>query len=218
MKKQLLCTALSSLLCYSVYADNAQQPAVMDDTAPPAAQTIQDTAPPTQPVMKSTLAAAPLALPVIDCNYAIPSTSTTIDKSILLGWAGKAAVQTFEFNPTTINEQLEKLKNCFTDQGWQSYYDALVQSGNLESIKTHLLNVTSKVDGDIKINPIKDNQWKITLPMKVLYQNDKESFKQDLSVDLLIGRKMSGGLGIMQVVASPKDAASTPEAAVSAAH
>ena len=203
MKKQFLSTALSSLLCFSAHADNTQNQTNSDEKITPIAQTTQETA---APEIKSKLAAAPMALPVIDCEYAIPATTTTIDRTIISNWAEKAAVQAFEFNPATMTAQLDKLKNCFTDQGWQGYYDALVKSGNLESIKTHSLTVTSKIAGELKIDPTKDNQWKITLPMQVVYKNEKETFNQELSVDLLVGRKVSGGLGIMQVIASQKDA------------
>lgn len=205
MKKTLLCTALSSLLCFAVHAEGAEQPTTTSTPPAPSTQAIEEPATAASPSLPSTVQ----TLPVINCEYAIPATTTTIEQSIISTWAKNAAIQSFDFNPTAMSAQLDKLKNCFTEQGWQGYYDALVKSGNLESIKTHGLTVSSKVDGDIKIDPVKENQWKITLPMTVNYQNDKESFKQELSVDLLISRKVSGDLGIMQVIASPKQAAST---------
>ena len=112
-----------------------------------------------------------------------------------------------------MDTQLEKLKPCFTDQGWQGFHDALDKSGNINAIKTQNVTVTSHIDGEVKINPVKENQWKVTLPMTILYQNDKEKLNQQLSVDLLIGRKTSGNLGIMQVIASPKDTAPSTAAA-----
>ena len=202
MKKQLLSTALSSLLCFSVQADIAPAPTT---TEIPAAPT---------PTATPAVPAAPKPETVIDCHYAIPATTTAIDQTILSTWASKAAVQAFDFHPTTMAVELESLKSCFTPQGWQGYYDALVKSGNIESIKTNGLTVKSQIDGALKIDAVKDGQWKITLPMTVVYQNDKESFKQALSVELLVGRNVSGSLGIMQVIASPKDTmpASSPQA------
>ena len=73
-----------------------------------------------------------------------------------------------------------------------------------EAIQSQHLTVTSMADGDVKINPIKDNQWKITVPLQVAYQNDKEKLTQLLTVDLLIGRKVNGDLGIMQMIATPR--------------
>jgi len=209
MKKQLLTTALSSLLCFSVHADTTPQPATTDNIAVPAAQTTQEPTT-TAPTAESSLPAAappPQPLPVINCDYPIPATTITIDQSILSSWAEKAAIQTFDFNPTSIDSQLEKLKTCFTDQGWQGYHDALDKSGNINSIKTQNLTVSSQISGEIKITPVKENQWKATLPMTVVYQNDKEKITQHLSVDLLISRKPSGNLGIAQVIASPSETA-----------
>ena len=74
------------------------------------------------------------------------------------------------------------------------------------------------VDGELKVNPVKDNQWKVSIPLQVVYQNDKEKLTQKLNVDLLIGRKMSGDLGIMQMIATPMETANLkqPEAAAPA--
>ena len=97
------------------------------------------------------------------------------------------------------------LKNCYTDQGWQGFNEALQKSGNITAIKSQNLTVSSQVDGDLKLNAIKDNQWKVTIPLQVVYQNDKEKLTQLLTVDLLIGRKISGDLGIIQMIAAPRD-------------
>ena len=66
------------------------------------------------------------------------------------------------------------------------------------------MTVSSQVDGEVKINNLKDNQWKVNVPIQVVYQNDKEKLTQLLTIDLLIGRKVSGDLGIMQMIAAPR--------------
>ena len=190
MKKTLLYTAMFTLLCSGVYADNIPTPA-------------SATMPTTQPAPKE----SSIPAPVIDCQYRIPAETASVEQSLLSTWAEKAVVQSFDFNPATLDEQLAKLKLCFTDQGWQSYNDALQKSGNINAIKTQHLSVSSQTDGKLKINPVKENQWKITVPIQVVYQNDKEKITQLLSVDLLVGRKVSGDLGIMQIIATPRVAA-----------
>lgn len=172
-------------------------------TTPPPAQPA--TIPTTTPVKESTIP-TPQAPPLINCKYHIAATTTSIDQSLVSTWAGKAAVQSFDFNPATIDDQLADLKNCYTDQGWQSFNEALVKSGNINAIKTQHLTVSSLVNGEIKFNSVKDNQWKVTVPLQVVYQNDKEKLTQQLAVDLLIGRRNSGDLGIMQIIAAPKKA------------
>lgn len=218
MNNTMLSTALLSILCTTAYADNAAQPtpAASTNAVEPAATAPATTAP-------TTPSAVPTPQPpqTIDCQYRIPAETTNIEQSLISTWAKKAAVQSFEFNPATIDEELGVLKACYTEQGWQGFNDALQKSGNINAIKTQHLTVNSQVDGEIAITPTKDNQWKVTVPMQVVYQNDKEKLTQLLSVDLLIGRKISGDLGIMQMIATPRPTVSQqpqPEVAAPAAN
>lgn len=188
MKKKLLSPLLIAFLGTQV---NAAEPVVVNDA--------------TKENITSTVAAPPPAHePSMDCNYHIPATQTAIDAAMITAWAEKAAMQSFTFAPTTIQNQLEMLKACYTEQGWKGFNDALQKSGNIDSIKNQQLNVSAQVDGTPNINTVKDGQWKVTLPMQIVYQNDKEKVTQRLSVSILIGRQPSGDLGIMQLVATAK--------------
>ncbi|NSL17842.1 DotI/IcmL/TraM family protein [Tatlockia micdadei] len=124
-------------------------------------------------------------------------------------WAEKAAEQSFDFDYNTMDSQLAALKSCYTEQGWQGFNDALQKSGNLNAIKSQQLTVSSMVNGESKITELKDNQWKVIIPMQVVYQNDKEKLTQPLTVNLVVGRKISGDLGIMQMIAIPSQTTST---------
>jgi hypothetical protein len=141
---------------------------------------------------------------VINCDYKISSDTKTIDQSLLLAWSTKAVTQAFDFDPNNLDEQMQKLQVCFTEQGWTGFNNALQKSGNLQAIKTQKLTVSSQVLGEVLIMEAKNNQWKIRVPLQVVYQNDKEKVTQLLSVDLTVGRKMSGDLGITQMIASPR--------------
>ncbi|MBA2709216.1 MAG: DotI/IcmL/TraM family protein [Tatlockia sp.] len=146
----------------------------------------------------------------LDCTYRIPSSTTRIEQSTVQKWAEKAAEQSFDLDYKTIDKQIAKLKACYTDQGWQGFNDALEKSGNLNAIRSQQLVVSPMINGESKVTEIKDNQWKITIPLQVIYQNDKEKLTQPLTVDLLVGRKVSGDLGIMQMIAIPRQSGSTP--------
>jgi len=214
MNNTLLSTALLSILCANAYADNAAQP-----TTPSAAS--QAVSAPPAPITGATGTAAAPSNPatpqtpsVIDCHYRIPAETTNIDETTISTWVKKASVQSFDFNPASIDEELEALKSCYTDQGWQGFNDALQKSGNINAIKSQHLTVSSQVSGEVKINILKDNQWKVTVPMQVVYQNDKEKLTQKLTVDLLIGRKITGDLGIMQMIATPQQPAGAEQPAV----
>lgn len=195
MNRSMLYAALLGLFCSSIYADDALKPVPVSSDTTIIVQT------PKEPV-KEVIVPTPAKAMVIDCQYRLPA-NTPVEQSILKTWVEKAAVQSFDFSPATLDDQLIKLKPCFTDQGWQSFNDALQKSGNMNTIKSHKLTVSSQVNGEIVLNPTKDNQWKAKIPMQVVYQNEKEKLTQLLSVDLLIGRKMSGDLGILQIIATP---------------
>lgn len=205
MKKTVLSTALLTILSTSAFTDNSVQPATLSNTTSVSpTQTIPSTE------IKPATPTAPQTAPIINCKYRIPADTVKIEQSVLTIWAEKTAVQSFEFNPTTIDNELNELKFCYTDPGWQSFNDALQKSGNIDAIKSQHLTVSSQVDGEVKINMTKDNQWKAIVPLQVVYQNNQEKLTQLLTIELLIGRKISGDLGVMQMIATPRQT-STPQ-------
>lgn len=149
----------------------------------------------------TTTVVVPAKTPVIvNCEFQ-PGTGPVTEDTVAL-WSKNASIQAFNFLPETIDTQLEKLKTCFTGEGWQSFQDALTQSGNLSAIKDQKLSVKGIIDGQVKISVVKENQWKAIIPMQITYQNDKDKLVQILSIELLIGRKTTGELGIMQIIAT----------------
>ncbi|CEG56024.1 DotI/IcmL family type IV secretion protein [Legionella fallonii] len=154
--------------------------------------------------------------PVINCEYKISAQTKSIEQSLVLTWSEKAVVQAFDFAPATLDSQMQKLKLCFTEQGWAGFNSALEKSGNIEAIKTQKLTVSSQLDGQPQVTEAKGNQWKITLPLQVVYQNDKEKVTQLLNVNVTVGRKMSGDLGIAQMIATPRTPGATQQPSGSA--
>lgn len=147
---------------------------------------------------------APKAVATLDCNYKIPASTKHVESNLVSQWAVKAVQQAFDLDFDTMDAQLQQLKNCFTEQGWQGFSEALEKSGNLKAIKEQKLVMTNKLEGEPRFIEEKESQWKITIPLEVLYQSAREKMPQSLSVDLLIGRKLSGDLGILQMIASPR--------------
>lgn len=230
MKKSLLCTALLSLLSATAQADlsNQQQEitAGLSDNEIHAANILKNLPKPDvlalaspeeikQPSIADNDAADNKAVPetqlkpttpaiTMDCNYHIPPETVNIDPALILQWAEKATQQSFDLDHAMMSEQLIALKSCYTEQGWQSFNDALQKSGNMSAIKSEQLMVSSMVEGKPGLTTVNDKQWKINLPLQVVYQNNKEKLTQTLTIDLLIGRKSSGDLGIQQIIASPR--------------
>jgi hypothetical protein len=203
MKNKILWSTLFTLINTQIHAD-LNQP-----TTPPA-QNIKAINPapsaPT-PAGQDALAPVPAATPepVINCEYKIPAETKIVDQSLVKTWAEKAVTQAFDFNPNNLDAQLQELEPCFTEQGWTGFSTALKKSGNLDAIKAQKLTVSSQVEGQVVIMEALDNVWKIKLPLQVVYQNDKEKVTQLLSVELTVGRKMTGDLGITQMIAAPTE-------------
>lgn len=204
MKKLILGTLLTTLVSTNIYAEDAKEL--------PIATPAPITNPPVDANAQTTAPKAAETAPTIDCNFKIPAKTTVIEQPLLLTWTKNATLQSFNFEVASLDSQMTNLKNCYTDQGWQGFNDALQKSGNLESIKSQQLSVSSQLDGEATIVESKDNQWKIALPIQVVYQNSKDKITQKLNVTLTVGRKPSGDLGIMQMIAMPKNpaAAATP--------
>ncbi|HHT0592736.1 TPA: DotI/IcmL/TraM family protein [Legionella anisa] len=204
MKNTLLWSTLFALLGTQVHADTTTQPVTPAPQQTPGAMQQAPTTPtpPGQNIPSVQPAQAPAA--PINCEYKIPPETKTIDQSLVMKWAAKAVTQAFDFNSNNLDSQLQKLQPCFTEQGWTGFNTALQKSGNLEAIKSQKLTVSSQVMGQIVVTESKDNQWKINLPLQVVYQNDKEKVTQLLSVDVTVGRKITGDLGITQMIAAPR--------------
>lgn len=208
MKNTILWGALLTVLCAQAQAD-ANETTVQTTTTTVTTPATQPAVQGTQPIMP--VQAQPVnqlaTPPVINCDYKIDANIKTIDQALVLTWSEKATTQAFDFNPTTLDTQMQQLQHCFTEQGWTGFNTALEKSGNLEAIKTQHLTVSSQIDGQAQMEEAKDNQWKINLPLQVVYQNEKEKVTQLLNIKLTVGRKMSGELGITQMIATPRIAA-----------
>ncbi|MGC1183059.1 DotI/IcmL family type IV secretion protein [Legionella sp.] len=201
MKNTLLRSALFTLIVTQVYAEQT-----LPVTTPLQTTAMQPVAP-QNPQPNQSIPNAPVSTsssePVIDCDYKIPAQTKKIEQTVILTWSKNATMQAFNFDPASLDLQMQKLQACFTEQGWTGFNTALQKSGNMQTIKSQKLTVTSQIVGEILINEAKDNQWKLTLPLMVTYQNEKEKVSQLLSVNLIVARKPNGDLGITQMIATP---------------
>jgi hypothetical protein len=200
MKNTIVWGALAALLCTQV---QAQEQTVATQNLVTAVATPQ--LPATVPASTEKPVETTPVQPV-NCTYTLPPKIQTVDKSIVSTWAMHAAIQSFsfDFEPTRLEAQLNALENCYTKEGWIGFYDALKKSGNLEAIKNQKLIVSSQVQGTPTWLDTTENQWKLSLPLQVIYQkNEQQKITQTLTVELVIGRKPSGQLGILQLVAYP---------------
>jgi hypothetical protein len=186
-------------------SESTTEPTKTPTTAPTTAPT---TTPTTAPTTTPTTIPAPTPTPVssapMNCDYKISAETKTVDPLLVTSWTEKAVIQAFDFDPRLIDSQMQKLQACFTEQGWQGFNTAIQKSGNMEAIKSQKLTVSSQIDGQTKLLETKENQWKLVIPLQVVYQNDKEKVTQLLSIDVTVSRKINGDLGIIQMIATPR--------------
>ncbi|HBD9221923.1 TPA: DotI/IcmL family type IV secretion protein [Legionella pneumophila] len=138
----------------------------------------------------------------VSCHYKIPEETIKTDKNIILQWAEHAATQSFAFDFTSIESQLNKLQSCYTENGWIEFNSAMMKSGNIEAIKMQRLTMTSEVNGVAELIETRENHWIIGLPLKVTYKNDTMKVSQLLNIQLTVGRKTNGEFGVIQLIAT----------------
>lgn len=141
----------------------------------------------------------------INCDYRI-SAETKIDKALIVSWAEYAVLHSFNFESSSFENQLKNLRTCFTANGWMGFTNALKESGNMNFIKNQNLQVSSILDGEVQLIETQKNQWKITVPIKVFYKNDKEVITHFLNVYTMISWRNAFKLGIVQMVTTPRAA------------
>jgi len=154
-------------------------------------------------LLPMTVSADTSAAETVSCDSHFPTETQTIDSATIEAWANQAAIKSFTLDHASMDNQLVQLKACYTDQGWQGFNDAMSKSGNLQAIKSSQLTMTSQLEGKTSVSVVKDNEWKVSLPLNVTYANKDQTIVQPLTIDLLINRKASGDLGIVQLIATP---------------
>lgn len=187
MKKIIVCGALFNLICIQVHA--AQTPGTISEKKSSAKSYITTKKP--QSIE-------------INCDYRISAETQKIDKNLVVSWAKYAVLHSFDFNFLSFDTQLKNLKVCYTQNGWISFMNALKDSGNINSIKTQNLMVSSILDGEVQFIEDQENQWKMNVPIKVFYKNDKEEETHFLNVYITISWRNAFKLGITQIIATPR--------------
>lgn len=103
----------------------------------------------------------------------------------ILSFSKETATALFTFKFDDMNTHLRELKPCFSEQGWQSYQNALSASHTLENINKLKLIATATLDSQtIERDP--NNLWQVTNVLTVEYKNNTHQASQKLKVMALI--------------------------------
>ncbi len=154
----------------------------------------------------------PLDLKAINCQYVLPDTQKDFTTPELQAWASYASAASFTYDYQNYKDDFTKLQSCFTNNGWQSFHQALTKSGNLIVIDKEKLSVSAKAGEPVTVEQLQTNNnrntWKISLPLNVVYKGLQISAQQNLQVTLRITQtKNAAGkdiIGIEQLIAAPQ--------------
>lgn len=137
----------------------------------------------------------------------IPLNQPNLSESNILQWASKALISVYSFDFVNYKKSFQENRQYFTDQGWQSFMDALTNAKTIQTVKDSKLVVSAVLNGA----PIISNQyilrgrytWEAQVPILVSYQGT-ESYSDNLMATLKIQRVSTldnkYGIGIAEIV------------------
>ena len=126
----------------------------------------------------------------------------------LINWATRAVTEAYTFDWVNYRNDLAKVEDYFTTEGFNSFIKALKDSGNLESVVDNRYVVTAAVAGSPKVindRVINDRQyWRIKIPIQIGYESAKSTRSQtgDALVTLVRvpAHKKPDGIAIQQFI------------------
>lgn len=145
-----------------------------------------------------------------DCDANLGLNQPNMSASAVIAFAAEAAVSAFTYDYVNYHIQLQQASNYFTPNGWKSFNNALMSSGNLQNVISKKL-VASAVPTNVPVileQGLKNNiyTWKVQVPLLTVYQSASTMIRQPLITTMIITRtsKYIGqcGIGISQFFAT----------------
>ena len=156
--------------------------------------------------------------PLIHCDSMMPNTSDQAKKDYISKWSAFISKQAFTIPSTNINQHLERIHSCFSNEGWTEYSNAMKRSGNINLIITKKYSGTSSIEGIITISHnIGSKLWETNTPLYIVYQNKESRVLQRVFVHLRINELNDGRLRIVQIVGIPRDVRNKQEDSITPA-
>lgn len=130
----------------------------------------------------------------------------------LLNWARDAAVLSFHYDYTNMNQWLTQYSTYFDVRGWFHYYQALKKSGNMEKVSHNKLTVSSTPLEPPKILwqgvDLGIYKWRVEMPLLVQYETPEgKKIQQKLKITMSLRRtdESTGkqGIAIQRFIAKP---------------
>ena len=137
-----------------------------------------------------------------------PLVAPIISNQALLNWAADAASSLYTYDQANYKTQIQAvIQTYFTENGGQSFKNALTQTGVLAQLVSEKLEVTAVVENQpaiLKYGELSGRQiWKVQLPLLVTYVTASETQQYHFIVTMLVVRiptwQSPEGLGIEEL-------------------
>lgn len=123
----------------------------------------------------------------------LPLKQPNLTNDELLNWVTDAIVSIYSYNYLNAEQALNKSRQYFTDNGYDSFMKALKESKNLETVKSKKLIVNALAQSSATILKEGDVDgvytWQIQLPLEVTYQGANNDFKQNMDIQVEVVRQ-----------------------------
>lgn len=142
--------------------------------------------------------------PSLGCTTTLPGAAEPENIRFVKSWSAYVAQKSFSFKHDNMDGQLKQLQFCYSKAGWTQFSEALKKSNNINLISTHQLLSSTQVIGPIQVNHHPQYQsWTAVVPLRVVYQNQKQKIIQEINVHLTINQLKNNQLAVIQIVGKP---------------
>lgn len=136
-----------------------------------------------------------------------------LNTSQLTNWVAKSVAKALTLDAKNYVGQVNENSSIFTYEGFEQYKAALQDSGTLELIKKKVMITSAAITSPpVIVDTLRTADgvlfWKIQVPMTVGYASAKDSYTQQLIVNLVVTRvpttERVDGVAISQFVTKPR--------------
>lgn len=144
----------------------------------------------------------------------VPMDRPNMSTTGLLSWTMDCVERAHSYDAVKYRSQLTAASECFTSDGWNAYYKALSDSGNLQEAIDKRMIVTATRSGAAivqkkGINPQTGKYtYVVRFPMFVAYEGQGRMPSQKLMMTVMVERTSAedspDGVGIAQIIGEPQ--------------
>lgn len=123
----------------------------------------------------------------------VPIDEPYLDDEQVIAWAVEAAIYINRYNFANWQYNFDTIQQFFTRRGFQEYQRALDASGNLRTVINQRYVVSGTVAGIPEVvskGLLVGGRygWRIQIPMIITYESASTSYRQPVTITMLVGR------------------------------